>query len=181
MSKIGKKPIIIPADIKIAIADRDISFESQKGKLSVKILPGVSAEMSENHLNFSVKELGKQNKSNWGTLRSLAQNAVTGLSNGFSKILEIHGIGFRATQEDDSISFNIGYSHPVKFTPPAGVKITAEKNIITVTGIDKALVGQTAAEIRALKKPEPYKGKGIRYKGEAVRHKQGKKMATASK
>lgn len=180
MSKIGKKPIIIPADIKVAVIDNDINFEGRIGKLSVKILPGVTAEIRESQLNFSIKELSKQNRSNWGTLRSLAQNAVIGLSNGFSKILEIHGIGFRATQEGDSISFNIGYSHPVKFTPPVGVKITAEKNIITVTGIDKALVGQTAAEIRALKKPEPYKGKGIRYKGEAVRHKQGKKMATAS-
>ena len=180
MSKIGKKPIIIPADIKVVIGDDNINFESQKGKLSVKILGGVNAEIRENQLNFSIKESTKQHKSNWGTLRSLAQNAVNGLSSGFSKILEIHGIGFRATQEGDSISFNIGYSHPVKFIPPAGVKIIAEKNIITVSGIDRALVGQTAAEIRALKKPEPYKGKGIRYKGEAVRHKQGKKMATAS-
>ncbi|MEK7146893.1 MAG: 50S ribosomal protein L6 [Patescibacteria group bacterium] len=180
MSKIGKKPITIPVGIKVAVADHNIDFESQKGKLSVRILSGVNVKMSESQLNFDVKGSSKQNKSNWGTLRSLAQNAVNGLVNGFSKTLEIHGIGFRAAQEGDSISFNIGYSHPVKFTPPSGVKITAEKNIITVSGIDKALVGQTAAEIRALKKPEPYKGKGIRYKGEVVRHKQGKKMATAS-
>ncbi|MBI2591623.1 MAG: 50S ribosomal protein L6 [Candidatus Brennerbacteria bacterium] len=180
MSKIGKKPIIIPSDIKVAVADDSINFENSKGKLSVKVLSGVSVEMRENQLNFSIKGLSKQSKSNWGTLRSLAQNAVLGLSNGFSKTLEIHGIGFRAVQEGDSISLNIGYSHPVKFTPPAGVKVIVEKNIITVSGTDKILVGQAAAEIRALKKPEPYKGKGIRYKGEAVRHKQGKKMATAA-
>lgn len=180
MSKIGKKPVTIPSDIKVALADDVINFENQKGKLSVRILSGVTAEMRENQLNFSIKGVNKQNKSNWGTLRALAQNAVIGLANGFSKNLEIHGVGFRAIQEGESVSFYIGYSHPVKFTPPSGVKITAEKNSVIVSGIDKALVFQTAAKIRALKKPEPYKGKGIRYKGEIVRHKQGKKMATAA-
>lgn len=180
MSKVGKKPIVIPSDIKTAIAAGYINFENPKGKLSLKVLPGVKAEIKENQLIFSIEESNKQAKSNWGTLRSLAQNAVTGLSAGFSKTLEIQGIGFRATQEGDSISLNIGYSHPVKFIPPTGVKLSVEKNLITVFGIDKASVGQTAAEIRALKKPEPYKGKGIRYQGEVVRKKQGKKMATAA-
>lgn len=180
MSKIGKKPIIIPSDIKVFLDEKNIKLEGPKGGLVVKVLPGVLPQLKENELSFKIGKENKQAKSNWGTLRSLTQNAVTGLSRGFSKILEIHGIGFRAIQEGDSISFNIGYSHPVKFTPPAGVKITAEKNTITVSGNDKALINQTAAAIRAMKKPEPYKGKGIRYQGEVVRQKQGKKIATAS-
>lgn len=177
MSKIGKKPIIIPEDVQVKMADDFIILENQKGELKVKILPGVKAEFKENILIFNAEKKDKQTRSNWGTLRSLVQNAVDGLTKNFIKTLQMEGIGYRVTKENNFLTFYLGYSHPVKFQIPSGIQTEVEKNFIKISGIDKALVGQTAASIRALKKPEPYQGKGIKYQNEIIRKKAGKKVA----
>ncbi len=137
-------------------------------------------EKSEKEISFQAENLKKQTKSNWGTLRSLVANAVTGVAEGFSKKLIIEGVGYRVVKEGNNLNMSLGFSHPVKFEAPIGIIFEVEKNsILTVKGFDKNLVGQTAAKIRAFKKPEPYKGKGFHYEGEVIRRKAGKKAATA--
>ncbi|PIR44133.1 50S ribosomal protein L6 [Candidatus Wolfebacteria bacterium CG10_big_fil_rev_8_21_14_0_10_31_9] len=184
MSKIGKKPIIIPDGISIKI-DSDI-LEIKKGEnaVNLNILKYIKVVMSEekdenekvkNLLILSIESDLKQAKANWGTMRALTQNTINGLEKNFEKVLEIEGIGYRVSMEGETLVLTVGFSHPVKYPPVKGIKISTEKNTIKISGIDKSAVGQTAAEIRAIKKPEPYKGKGIRYKGEVVRRKAGKK------
>lgn len=181
MSKIGKKPIIITEGISAEIKDENLEIKGKGGVLKVRVLKYVKPEIKDGSLSFSIENDSKQTMANWGTMRSLAYNAVIGVSQGFEKILEIEGVGYRAAMEGNDLVLSVGFSHPVKFKPPEGIKISVEKNTIKVNGIDKALVGKTAAEIRAVKKPEPYKGKGIRYKGEVIRRKSGKKVAGAGK
>ncbi len=151
------------------------------GVISLKILPHINIKMENKIILFTPDNDSKQARANWGTIRSLTFNAVIGLTQGFSKVLEIEGVGFKANMDGNILSLNIGYSHPVKFIPPESVKISVEKNTIKISGIDKFLVGETAAKIRALKKPEPYKGKGIRYQGEIIIRKAGKKVAGTEK
>lgn len=177
MSKIGKKPILIPEKVEVKINDGFLEFKGEKGDLKLKIIPYVKAEIKNKNLVFAAEGNFKQARANWGTMRSLAENAILGVSDGFSKILQIEGIGYRANIEGDNLVLNLGLSHPVKFAAPQGIKISVEKNTIKVIGIDKNLVGKAAAEIRALKKPEPYQGKGIRYHDEIIRRKAGKKVA----
>ncbi len=190
MSKIGKKSIIIPEDITININDGVLEFKKGNSVSNFKILPYVKAEISEatgndgkttKNLNFKIDSNLKQAQANWGTTRALVQNIIKGLKEGFSKVLIIEGIGFRAALEGEKIVLNVGFSHPVKYTPQKGIKISVDKNLIIVSGESKDLVGQTAAQIRAIKKPEPYKGKGIRYKDEYIRRKAGKKAGAATK
>ncbi|MBI3046617.1 MAG: 50S ribosomal protein L6 [Candidatus Harrisonbacteria bacterium] len=180
MSKIGKKPIEIPAGVNIEIKDSRLEIKGKEGALSLSVLPYTKVELKNNQVLVMAEADEKQARSNWGTMRALAQNAVLGVSGGFTKELEIQGIGYRAAAEGANLVLNIGFSHPVKFTPPAGIKISVEKNLIKVSGVDKNLVGEVAAKIRALKKPEPYKGKGIRYKGEVVKIKAGKKAVSTA-
>jgi large subunit ribosomal protein L6 len=180
MSKIGKKPITIPDSVEAKLDAGILEFKKGEKTVNLKVLPYIKAELSGKSLSFSPENTSKQARANWGTIRSLANNAVAGLSDGFSKILEIEGVGYRAVMEGETLVLNIGLSHPVKFAAPEGVKIEVNKNAITVSGIGKAAVGQAAAKIRAFKKVEPYKGKGIKYKGETVRRKAGKKV-TATK
>jgi len=175
-----QKIINIPKEVKISVVDGALKFEKDKNLLQVQILSGVKAEIKENELLLGIESSVKQFKANLGTTRALAQNAINGLVTGFTKNLEIEGIGFRATKEGEGLTFSLGFSHPIKFTPPNGIKLEVEKNKIKVSGFDKAIVGQVAAEIRALRKPEPYKGKGIRYEGEVIRRKAGKKVATSA-
>ncbi len=177
MSKIGKKPIIIPENVEVKINGGFLEFKGNNGNLSVKIPVYIKAEIKEKTLSFSPENNSKQARANWGTIRSLAYNAIVGLTEGFNKNLEIEGVGYRANMEGETLVLNLGLSHPIKFTPPQGIKISVEKNVIKISGVDNALVGQVAAKIRAFKKPEPYKGKGIRYQGEVVRRKAGKKVA----
>jgi large subunit ribosomal protein L6 len=181
MSKIGKKPIIIPEGVEVNLNDGVFLFKGKNGELSVKVLPFIKPELKDKTIVFGIQDNFKQAKANWGTMRSLAQNAVAGVSEGFSKSLIIEGIGCRAAMEGNSLVLSLGLSHPVKFNPAEGIKISVEKNIIKISGADKELVGRTAANIRALKKPEPYKGKGIRYENEVVRRKAGKKVAGTTK
>lgn len=177
MSKIGKKQINIPNGTDVSVSDGFVKIKGKNGEVAVKLLPFVNFKKEDNSIFFSIDENIKQARSNWGTMRALVNNAVLGVNSEFSKILEIEGVGFKATMEGQNLVLNIGFSHPVKFVSPKGIKISVEKNGIKISGVDKALVGKTAAEIRALKKPEPYKGKGIRYQGEYIRRKEGKKVA----
>jgi large subunit ribosomal protein L6 len=181
MSKIGKKPIIIPEGTEVKMTDNYISISGKKGELSLKILPYIRAEIEDKILTVKIDSDTKQACSNWGTMRALIQNAIIGVNAGFSKILEIEGVGYRASTEGRNLVLNIGFSHPVKIAASSGITISTEKNLIKISGIDKNLVGKIASDIRAMKKPEPYKGKGIKYQGEIIRRKEGKKAAGAAK
>ncbi len=177
MSKIGKQPIKIPEGITVEKKEGSLVIKGAKGEASVKILTFIDVEIKDGVITFRTKEESKTGLANWGTVRALTQNAINGLISGFEKVLEIEGVGYRASLEGKVLVLNIGYSHPVKITPPDGIVISVEKNVIKVSGQDKYLVGQVAADIRAMKKPEPYKGKGIRYRGEVIMRKAGKKVA----
>ncbi len=180
MSKIGKKPIIIPKTVNVEINDGVLNVKGKSGEIILKILPHMKLELKDGVISVNIDDDSRIARTNWGTMRSLIQNAIIGIEEGFSKILEIEGVGYRATMEGDNLVLNIGFSHQVKIASPSGVKISVEKNTIKLFGIDKFLVGETAAKIRAMKKPEPYKGKGIRYQGEIIRRKEGKKAASAT-
>jgi large subunit ribosomal protein L6 len=181
MSKIGKQPIKIPVGVTVTMGDNEILVKGQKGELKVPLLLGVQSALTKEEIVFSVKDDSKRNRSNWGTQRALVQNAISGLVKDFEKTLLLEGVGYRITKEGENLSMNLGFSHPIKYAAPQGIVFEVEKNsILKIKGSDKALVGQVAAEIRAMKKPEPYKGKGFHYAGEVVRRKAGKKAATAA-
>lgn len=189
MSRIGKKPIQIPEGVEIKIEGNRAIVKGPKGELSLEILPGIKVEAREDKIFVSPKKeifekkqnscgAGKKTKAFWGLTQSLLCNMVEGVTAGFEKKLEIHGIGFKAAVEGKELVLYVGFTNPVKIKIPSDLKISVEKNIIIVSGIDKNLVGQTSATIRKAKPPEPYKGKGIRYLGEQVRRKVGKRAAT---
>jgi len=182
MSKIGKKPIVIPEGVNVKVAGGVLEVSSKDGKKSLKfaLLPNVEASIAENNLSFKAIANDAQSRANWGTIRSLANNAIIGMTADFKKVLEFQGVGFRASVEGKTLVLNIGFSHPVKFEIPAGITITVEKNNITIAGIDKYLVGQVATKIRAFKKPNPYRGTGIKYKDEIVKRKAGKKASSGT-
>lgn len=181
MSKIGKLPITIPTGVTVTIDGAVIRVKSAKGELSVPLLQGIEAYMEESTISFKPQSTSKQARSNWGTQRALVQNAVEGLTKEFEKGLILEGVGFRITKEGEGLTLNLGFSHQVKYEPPKGITFEVEKNSrLKIKGIDKALVGQVAAQIRALKKPEPYKGKGFRYENEVLRRKVGKKAGAGS-
>ncbi len=179
MSKLAKKPIVIPEGVEVKEAAGTLQVKGKQGALELKLPPFIFAELRDKEALLKPSASHKQALANWGTAAALLKNAIQGVAGGFSKSLEIEGVGFRATMEGNSLVLNVGFTHPAKFTPPAGIKIAVEKGTITVSGIDKNLVGLAAAKIRKIKKPEPYKGKGIRYKGEVIRRKEGKKVAGA--
>jgi large subunit ribosomal protein L6 len=175
MSRIGKKPISIPSGVKIAISADAVEVQGPKGKLRQPLPPGIAFAQEDGKLVASTmredRELGKFH----GLARSLVANAVTGVTDGFKKELDIVGIGYRAELKGKQIQFALGYSHPVIFDIPTGIDVTIDKQThIVVTGIDRQLVGQVAADIRSLRKPDPYKQKGVRYTGEQLKKKVGK-------
>jgi len=177
MSRIGNKPIIIPSGIEVTIANRNVKVKGPKGELNYKFSPFIEVEMANNQITVSRKGDDKNIRSAHGLTRALIKNMVHGVSKGFEKRLEIIGVGYRAQATGKKITLHLGYSHPIEFSAPQGVNIEMdkeEKNIIIVTGSDNQLVGETAANIRKFRKPEPYKGKGIRYVGEYVPRKAGK-------
>ncbi len=175
MSRIGKKPIDIPEKVDVKIDNNKISVKGLKGELSLDVHPLVQISQKDNQILVTVKNSeDKEQASLWGLSRTLVNNLITGVTEGFSKQLEINGIGFKAQLKGDKLVLNVGFSHPVEYSIPEGIQINVEKNIITISGIDKQKVGQVAAEIRAIKKPEPYKGKGIKYIDEVIRRKAGK-------
>ncbi len=182
MSKIGKKEIIVPQGVTVTVHPDDILVSGKKGEVSIHHLPGIRI-VAEGEVVRVEKEEGSKQKNidaSWGTQQAILASAVKGVQEGYEKKLEIEGVGYRAAMEGSDLVLSLGLSHPVRVEPPKGVEISVAKNTITITGADKALVGQVAANIRAKKKPEPYKGKGIRYAGEIIRRKSGKKMAGSS-
>lgn len=175
MSRIGKKPVPIPAGTTVAVDGPLVSVSGPKGKLQQFLHPYVAVTVVDGVANISVRNpLNHQQAALWGVFRSLIANMVQGVSAGFSKQLEISGIGFKAAVSGSALTLHVGYSHPVHFPIPAGVTVGVDKNIVTVAGPDKQQVGQVAAEIRGVMPPEPYKGKGIKYAGEVIRRKAGK-------
>lgn len=179
MSKLAKKPIAIPEGVKVEVSGKEVKFAGKDANLALPVLDYTDVQIKDNQIFLSKKAGHKQAAANLGTMAALVKNALVGVSQGFSKSLEIEGIGFKAALEGKTLVVNAGFTHPVKFEAPGGVKVTVEKNIIKVSGIDKGLVGQVAAQIKKIRKPEPYKGKGIHYVGEVVRRKEGKKVAGA--
>ena len=175
MSRVGKAPIPIPDNIKVKYKDRVITVESKKGSLTRAIHPAVDLKIEDGMIRVDVIKNNRTNRSLRGLTRSLVANMVTGVTKGFERVLEIHGIGYRAILNGNRIEFNLGYSHPVHFDLPEGVSATVDKkNVIRLTGIDKELLGHTAASIRRLRPPERYKGKGIKYAEERIQRKAGK-------
>lgn len=183
MSKIGKRPIAIPAGTTLEIKSGMAIAKGTKGEITVPILPYCSVEPKETdgkkEAIVTIDNTERQARANWGTMASLLKNALKGVSEGYEKKLQFEGIGYRATVEAEKIVLALGFSHPVNFPIPKGITAVMVKNIMTITGVSKELVGKVAAELRMLKKPEPYQGKGIRYVGEMVRRKAGKKAAAA--
>jgi len=175
MSRIGKMPITIPKGIKVELNNNKIKVSGERGALERNIHPDIQVKIEEDKIYVSRPSDSKFHRSLHGLSRALMNNMVKGVSSGFEKILEIRGVGYRAVLEGGKMVFQIGYSHPISIEPPKGIEFEVEKQkIIKVKGIDKQLVGETAAKIRLLRKPEPYKGKGIRYIDEVVRRKVGK-------
>ena len=181
MSRIGKMPVQIPKGVEIKIDDRVIHVKGPKGSLTVELLPGIEVAVEDGEVNLSRKDEERQTRSFHGLNRALLANATTGVSEGWSKELEIVGIGYRAESKGRSVVFNLGHSHPIDYAVPEGIDIEVDSkaNRIKVNGIDRQKVGQVAAEIRDLRPPEPYKGKGVRYADERIRTKAGKQGATA--
>lgn len=175
MSRIGKKPISLPAGASITIADGLVMAAGPRGTLSLALHPDMRIAIADHEVRVSQAAENKKSAALWGLYRSLMANMVEGVTNGFEKKLELEGIGYRVAMEGAGLVMQLGFSHPVRVAPPEHIQFQVERNVITVSGPDKAKVGEVAARIRSLKKPEPYKGKGIRYRGEAVRRKAGKK------
>lgn len=182
MSRVGRKPIPVPENVKVELHADRVEVDGPQGKLTQKLPPGVRMEMADGTLKTIAADESRQARAFQGLARSLVANAVNGAATGFSKTLDIVGIGYRAQLDGDKIVFALGYSHPVEFPVPPGIKISIEdKNTrVIVTGADRQLVGQTAAEIRNLRRPDPYKQKGVRYVGEVLKKKAGKAGKTAT-
>ena len=175
MSRVGKKPIPLVKGVDVKIDEQKITIKGPKGTLSQEIMNGINIDLVDNEIILSLPEDNVELKSFYGLYRSLVNNMVIGVSQGFEKNLEMIGVGFRAALKGKQISIQVGYSNPVDMDIPEGINVKIDKNVnITISGIDKQLVGKFAAEVRAKRPPEPYKGKGIRYKDEYVRKKAGK-------
>lgn len=175
MSRLGKLPIEIPEGTQVKLENDFIIVKGPKGELSEKINKIVNIEIVEKEIITSIKDIeSKKEKAYWGLYRSLIQNMVTGVNTGYEKKLEINGVGYKVALQGRKLLLNVGFSHPVNFELPEGINALVEANVITISGFDKQLVGEVAAKIRKVKKPEPYKGKGIKYTDEIIRRKAGK-------
>ncbi len=177
MSRIGKLPIVIPEGITLEVKDAIVTVSGQKGTLSQPVFPGFSLEQADGQLTITKTVENPETQKQYGLLRTLIANMVHGISTGFSKELEINGVGYRAAAEGRGVSLSLGYSHKISYQPPEGVDVKVEGNKIIVSGYSKQLVGEAAAKIRSYRKPEPYKGKGIKYVDEHIRRKAGKTAA----
>ena len=176
MSRIGKKPVAIPSGVTATIEGGQLSVKGPKGTLALALADDIRYEVKEGEISVQPANATKQARAFWGMQRTLVQNLVTGVTDGFTKVLEITGVGYRANAQGKTLKLQLGYSHDVDFAVPEGIEIkTPDNTTIEITGIDKQMVGQVAAEIRRWRKPEPYKGKGIKYRGEYIFRKEGKK------
>jgi large subunit ribosomal protein L6 len=176
MSRIGKQPIIVPSGVEVKIASDSVTVKGPKGEMTSPLFAGITIEQEGDSLQISCADMGnKVTKSKFGLARALLANVVTGVTTGFEKVLELRGVGYRAQVQGSNLNLSLGFSHPVVYAVPQGVEAKVEASRITLSGIDKQKVGQAAAEIRAFRPPEPYKGKGVRYVDEHVNMKEGKK------
>jgi large subunit ribosomal protein L6 len=176
MSRVGKNPVTVPNGVTVNIAGRTLKAKGKLGELSLDLSEQVDVALEDGHVTVKPANDSKQSRVMWGTVRNLVRNMVVGVADGFTKQLEINGVGYRAAVQGKVLQLQLGYSHDVNYPIPADVAIKCEKpTAITITGADKQRVGQVAAEIRAYRKPEPYKGKGIKYADEHIRRKEGKK------
>ncbi|WP_017603894.1 50S ribosomal protein L6 [Nocardiopsis alkaliphila] len=175
MSRIGRLPLSVPKGVEVTINGQDVTVKGPKGELKHTITEPITASVEDGVVTVSRPDDEPENRSLHGLTRSLIANLVEGVSKGFSKTLEIHGVGYRVQARGSNLEFSLGFSHPVVMEPPAGISFRVEKpTVLHVEGIDKQLVGQVAANIRGLRKPDPYKAKGVRYQGEHIRRKAGK-------
>lgn len=176
MSRIGKLPVAIPSGVKVDVQGQHIVVKGAKGELKTSVAGEVTVEITDGKIWIKPANDSKRARAMWGTSRTVINNMVTGVSQGFIERLEINGVGFRAAADKNILTIVLGYSHEIKFAIPAGISIVAEKpTLLVISGHDKQKVGQTAALIRKLRGPEPYKGKGVKYEGERIRMKEGKK------
>jgi large subunit ribosomal protein L6 len=175
MSKVGKQPVLLPDGIDVKIERNFVLVKGPKGELSREFAREMKIEKQENQLIVSVAKQTKRSAALWGLSRVLLSNMIEGVKNGFEKKLEIEGVGYKVALQGKDLLLNLGYSHSIEFKAVEGIDFKVEKNSITISGINKETVGQTAANIRKLRKPEPYKGKGIHYLGEVIKRKAGKK------
>ena len=174
LSRIGKLPVVIPAGVTITVDSGNVVVKGPKGELTQFITPAVDVKVEDGQVTVHPKDESKTARAQHGLMRALINNMVIGVTKGYEKKLEVNGVGFRVSMSGQDLEMSLGFSHPVKYTPPTDVKISTNKMEITVSGIDKQKVGQVAAEIRSFKKPEPYKGKGIKYVDEVILRKAGK-------
>jgi large subunit ribosomal protein L6 len=182
MSRVGRKVIVIPKDVKVQVRDSRVEVQGPKGKLTTPVPPGITFAVEGAELRCQRGNDERQQRAFHGLARALAQNAIKGVTEGFSKELDIVGVGYKAAVEGNKVVFALGFSHPVVYPIPEGIKIAVDKQTrVVVSGIDRQQVGQVAAEIRSLRKPDPYKQKGIRYVGEILKKKAGKAGATGAK
>lgn len=176
MSRVGKLPVAIPSGVTVEHTGQHITAKGKKGELSLGLTGAVTVEVQNGEVVVTPANDSKESRSMWGTTRANISNMVQGVSEGFSKTLEVNGVGYRCAVQNNLLTISLGFSHEVKYVLPKGVEASVDKQtVITLSGADKQKVGQVASEIRALRKPEPYKGKGVRYQGEYVRMKEGKK------
>jgi large subunit ribosomal protein L6 len=176
MSRIGKKPVAIPSGVTATIADGQLSVKGPKGTLAIQLASEVTYAVEGDSVSVTPANDSKRSRSFWGMQRTLVQNLMTGVTEGYTKVLEITGVGYRANAQGKTLKLQLGYSHDVDYAVPEGIEIkTPDNTTVEISGIDKQKVGQVAAEIRRWRKPEPYKGKGIKYRGEFIFRKEGKK------
>ena len=175
MSRIGRKPVTVPKGVTVQLEGHDVAVKGPRGELRRRLHPEMQIALDKDQFTVARPSEEKRHKALHGLTRTLVQNMVEGVSKGFSKTLEIQGVGYKAEAKPYGVNLIVGYSHPVKYEAPKGIKISVDNNtVVKIEGADKELVGQVAAELRSVRPPEPYKGKGIRYQGEQVRRKAGK-------
>lgn len=177
MSRIGKKSIVIPSKVEVSVTDGLLLVKGPAGELSRAIVPSIDISVTDNTVVVTPQDDTLESRALWGTYASHIRNMIQGVEKPFEKKLILEGIGYRVEVKGDTVAFALGFSHPVNITIPKGLKVAVEKNNVTISGISKDDVGEFTARLRDLKKPEPYKGKGLRYDGEVIKMKQGKKSA----
>jgi len=176
MSRIGKYPVPLPKGVTAQVTNGTVAVKGPKGELKLKLVPEVTADVKEGSIAIAPREQTDRARAMWGMQRTLVSNLVKGVTEGYTEKLEVSGVGYRAAVQGKNLNLQLGFSHDVNHPIPAGIQIVCEKpTMITITGIDKQLVGQVASEIRSYRPPEPYKGKGVKYAGERIRRKEGKK------
>ncbi|MEX2090797.1 MAG: 50S ribosomal protein L6 [Candidatus Paceibacterota bacterium] len=179
MSKIGKKPIKIPSGVEVKLNGSLFSAKGSKGELSRELPFGIEINIEDSQVLLKPNKITRESKIKWGLASSMVRNIIKGVSDGFEKVLEFQGVGYKAIVKGNELELGLGYSHPIIFPAPEGISFKVDKNTITIQGINKELVGKVAAEIRSLREPEPYKGSGIRYRNEVIIRKAGKKAVAS--